>query len=240
MFREEVAKVTGAVAAVRMICKYNLTGEARDDALALLDEAEDILTRPSELSEDGQRAQWRADKAAYRKKKKGHVSADNSDTSADSPKTSPRTLVGVEVVEAAEVEAVEAEEGAAVDAVVGVGGDIAAVNAHYLTHHPRAAKKLPAKSIEYRRIKTAIRDLGFTVDDCVDCIDGYHRSPFHLGANDTGQKHLGLSLIFRDADHIAKGIEMASDQMIDRGMSAQERRGVQASQAWLDRTSGGI
>jgi hypothetical protein len=115
MFREEVAACAVNVGKVRMICKYNLTGEARDEALALLDEVEDILTRPSELSEDGQRAKWRKDKAEWRAnrvsqkkngrpKKSKNVRGQSEDKSADT--------VGVEEVE---VEGVAVEDAGYVD-----------------------------------------------------------------------------------------------------------------------------
>ena len=79
---------------------------------------------------------------------------------------------------------------------------------HYRTHHKSAAKVLRSGRKEYRLIKQRLAD-GYTVDDLKRCIDGYHKSPHHLGDNDRGTKYLSAELFFRDASHVQRGIEFA-------------------------------
>ena len=108
---------------------------------------------------------------------------------------------------------------------------MAAVYDHWRSYHQRSADRLDPGSAEYKRIRAALKT-GRTVDDCCEAIDGYHRSPFHTGVNDKGQKYLGLGLIFRDSDHITKGIEMAGDPTLGSGLTEKNRRGLHALAGW--------
>lgn len=83
--------------------------------------------------------------------------------------------------------------------------NIMEVFAHYRTHHPKAHRNPRRNSLEWRKIRARFEE-GFSVDELKRAIDGYHKSKFHLGDNDTGQKHLGLDLIMRDESHVNKGL----------------------------------
>jgi len=76
-------------------------------------------------------------------------------------------------------------------------GDVAAVIAHYQTHHERA--KPGAK--EHRLITDRLKD-GYSVSDLCAAIDGNHRDPHCCGQNVQGKTYHRLELIMRDSDHI--------------------------------------
>lgn len=44
--------------------------------------------------------------------------------------------------------------------------------------------------------------LGYTVEQCLDAVDGCFKTPHNMGDNKQGANHDRLGLIFRDADHI--------------------------------------
>ena len=236
MYRDEVATCTGLVGQVRIICELCISDEGmKTRAIEHLDDVLSILTRPSEMSEDGLRAKWREQKRQQRQRKE-QLSADSPRKSARKSADIPRNTVVV-VGEAGEAEEVEVEAGEEV--VVGRqswSSSVADVYTHYRNHHPRAAPKLTSQTLEYRRIVEALKN-GFSVSDCCDAIDGYHRSPFHIGVNSSGAKHLGLSLIFRDVDHVTKGIEMALDPLIGEGFNEQSRATIHAIGQWVEETS---
>ena len=100
--------------------------------------------------------------------------------------------------------------------------------ARYAELHPRA--KLGDK--ERRAIKARLKE-GSTVADLCQAIDGYHRSPFHTGDNDRGTKYLDATLIFRDASHVAKGIELATAPA-GPVLSVLTKKNLRAGQAWLE------
>lgn len=108
------------------------------------------------------------------------------------------------------------------------------VFAHYRTYHPRAFPAPKAKGQEWRKIRERLRE-GHTVEDLKAAIDGYHRSPFHCGENDTGAKYLDLELFVRDGSHVAKGIEYA-EQRAGPVLGQREKRSVRAGISWLERT----
>jgi uncharacterized protein YdaU (DUF1376 family) len=85
------------------------------------------------------------------------------------------------------------------------GADVDLVIRAYCQYHPRAR----TGEQERKLIRDRLRE-GYSTHDLIDAIDGIHRSPFHLGKNDTGRKHLGLSLIMRDADHVRGYIDLLS------------------------------
>lgn len=87
--------------------------------------------------------------------------------------------------------------------------DVHRVYTHWRRHHPQAPPRLFAKgkSKARQRILDRLRE-GLSVADLCRAIDGAHLSPFHCGANDRGEKYLGLQLILRDADQATKFIEI--------------------------------
>lgn len=87
--------------------------------------------------------------------------------------------------------------------------DVLAVFEHYRRHHPRSHPKPRSTGVEWRKIRARL-DEGYSVADLCSAIDGYHRSPFHLGENERGTKYLDLELITRDGSNIAKGIEWST------------------------------
>jgi hypothetical protein len=186
------------------------------DALALLTEAP-----------NGDRERERLRKADYRARKKAETEMSHGtrrDTRGTHADPEVEGVVGVED-EVEEVVVVEVEDveagGEAVAAEVVT--DVDTVYAHWRSYHPRAAPKLNGKARERRRIKDALAS-GLSVEDCCAAVDGYHRSPFHLGDNDRKQKYLGLDLIFRDAAHVTKGMEMADDPLVDSSLSQRSVR----------------
>jgi hypothetical protein len=78
---------------------------------------------------------------------------------------------------------------------------------HYRVHHPKSPRELKSSRKEYRLIKQRLED--FDVETLQRSIDGYHRSPFHTGANDRGKRYLSLALILRDISHVQAGLEFA-------------------------------
>lgn len=105
---------------------------------------------------------------------------------------------------------------------------------HYREQHPKAPAELRSHGKSYKLVKARLDD-GFSVDDLRKAIDGYHRSPFHQGVNERGTKYLSLELIMRDVDHVTKGIEMADDPSLDRGLSEKTRRTAHALGGWVER-----
>lgn len=101
--------------------------------------------------------------------------------------------------------------------------EVAEVYTHYRQRHPKAAPRLSSETQDYRRILAALKR-GHSVADLCRAIDGYHRSPWHLGENDRGKPYLSLGLIFRDEDHILAGIEMADDPDLGRAVNDKTRR----------------
>lgn len=73
------------------------------------------------------------------------------------------------------------------------------------TNHPKA--KLDSK--RRTKILAAIK-LGFDLPALKQAIDGCTSSEFHMGKNEQKQRYDAIDLIFRDAAHIEKFIEMAS------------------------------
>lgn len=84
--------------------------------------------------------------------------------------------------------------------------DIDRVFAHWqtATNHTRAV--LDAK--RERAIRSALKS--YSVADICRSIDGYARSPFHQGQNNTGARHDDITLIVRDATHVEAGWSLAT------------------------------
>lgn len=84
--------------------------------------------------------------------------------------------------------------------------DVDCVFAHWQTATRHARAVLDTK--RERAIKAALRR--YSVDDLCRSIDGYARSPFHQGQNDTGARHDDITLIVRDAKHVEAGWDLAT------------------------------
>lgn len=110
---------------------------------------------------------------------------------------------------------------------------IRAVFAHYRTHHPRSFPSPVSTSKEWRHVQARLRE-GHGVDDLCRAIDGFHKSPWHLGENDRGREYLSLDLIMRDGSHVADGIAFfeAPDKPV---MNEREMRSQRAGKGFLER-----
>lgn len=103
------------------------------------------------------------------------------------------------------------------------GDPVIEVFAHYRTYHPRAFPRPAMASKEAQLIRARLKE-GSTVEDLKLAIDGYHRSPYHCGQNDSGTKYQGLELIVRNGSKVAKGIDFASQYQAAPGaMTATEK-----------------
>lgn len=89
--------------------------------------------------------------------------------------------------------------------------DIQEIWQHYRAHHPGTAKVLRSNRKEYELIRARLQD--FDADTIRAAIDGYHRSPFHMGDNDRGKSYLSLTLILRDISHVQAGLEMTAKRL---------------------------
>jgi len=77
-----------------------------------------------------------------------------------------------------------------------------AVLSHYRELHPLAR---PGK--KERSLIAARWAEGYSAKDLKDAIDGCHATPFNAGDNDRNAKHLGIAVIFRSSDQVARFIE---------------------------------
>jgi hypothetical protein len=105
---------------------------------------------------------------------------------------------------------------------------------HYRTYHPKA--HTTAKSKEWRSVQARLAE-GFTAEDLIEAIDGAHLTPYNLGANDRGQKYLGLELILRTGDQVTRFIENNRDP--PRPVNDRERRSLDGAREWLARRERG-
>lgn len=87
--------------------------------------------------------------------------------------------------------------------------------------HPRA--KLDAKR---QRLIAKTLEQGYSVTDCQQAILGCRNSPFHQGENPHGQRYDAISLIFRDADHIDRFIDMYQHPPTVRQAAYREAHGT--------------
>jgi hypothetical protein len=55
-------------------------------------------------------------------------------------------------------------------------------------------------------IRVALKN--YSVDELKRCIDGYRKSDWHAGKNETGKVYDEISLFLRDAEHIERGISI--------------------------------
>lgn len=215
MKRESMTACASLVGQARALCSVG----HGDVAVELLDEALELLNEAPTKKREDDRA--RQQKVRDKRKTAGASRVTKRDGESVTPKP---VVVGVVEVGVVGVE-VEAEG-------VGAGGEVDAVYQHWRSYHRQgAAKTLSSKRKEYKLLASALKD--FSVQQLQDCIDGYHASPWHNGVNDKGTKYLSLSLIFRDLDHITKGIEfhLNPDPV---GYSEKTKRTAFTGRAWAD------
>jgi hypothetical protein len=84
---------------------------------------------------------------------------------------------------------------------------------HYRTYHSKTPKELKPKRKEYRLLADRLDDFDGDVEPLKQAIDGYHRSPFHLGQNERQKTYLSLELIMRDISHVQTGIEFVKSSV---------------------------
>lgn len=107
------------------------------------------------------------------------------------------------------------------------------VFAHYRTLHPRSFPSPVSTGKEWRLIQARLRE-GNTVEDLCKAIDGYHRSPFHLGENDRNRQYLGLDLLMRDGTHVEEGMRLC-DAAGSPVMSVREMRSQRAGEGFVEK-----
>lgn len=109
--------------------------------------------------------------------------------------------------------------------------DIRSVVAHYRTYHPKALRTLLKKSKTYLGVRGRLED-GYTVTELVAAIDGIHKSPFHLGQNESKTRYLSLELCMRNAEQVERFIAIARDEVVpDVGVNTMKT--VTAAKEWL-------
>lgn len=91
-------------------------------------------------------------------------------------------------------------------------------------NHPRA-------QLDPKRQKTlrGVIKTGYTEEDCMLAIEGCADSSFHQGVNDSAKIYDSIGLIFRDADHVDRFIEIGQ---------ALRRKVAKQAQVALDKASG--
>lgn len=73
-------------------------------------------------------------------------------------------------------------------------------------NHPKAKLDKKRRS----RLEAAFK-MGYSAEELKQAIDGCFKTPFNQGQNDRGQRYDDIELIFRDASHIDRFIENASN-----------------------------
>ena len=105
--------------------------------------------------------------------------------------------------------------------------EIRAVFAHYKLYHPKAAKDPKSISKEWRQIRARLVE-GYSLDDLKQAIDGIHKSPYHVGGNDSGTDYLTLNLIMRDSSHVTKYAEMDENPPVPKNQAEQKAMAIVA------------
>ena len=105
--------------------------------------------------------------------------------------------------------------------------------AHWQTVHKKRSAKLDQK--RRRLILRALK--AYSATQLCECIDGYARSPHHMGQNATGTKYDDIGLMLRDAAHIEAGLQYRRElkpALIKSRDDPQARLDVDTSdQAWI-------
>lgn len=91
------------------------------------------------------------------------------------------------------------------------GGEVERVFCHWQKTFSREKSVLDPK--RRRLIQEAVRRHG--AEDCCRAIDGYRKSDWHMGKNDRNKTYTDVELIFRDAAHVEKGVEMLTQVASD-------------------------
>ena len=110
------------------------------------------------------------------------------------------------------------------------------VFAHYRTHHPRSYKTPLPASNEWKKIAARLKE-GYSVDDLCRAIDGCHKSSFHCGQNERGEKYQSLDLIMRDGGQVTKFIEHADEPRRPQ-LTEKTQRSLLAAENWANRGGG--
>ena len=85
------------------------------------------------------------------------------------------------------------------------------VFSHYREKHNHERRyRSPQNSKAWRLIQARLVE-GFSVEELCKAVDGYHKSPYHLGQNDSGKTYLDLELIMRDEMKVQHGIEWSEN-----------------------------
>ncbi len=119
--------------------------------------------------------------------------------------------------------------------------DVLLVFSHYRKFHPHAHPSPQSNSIEWKAIAARMAE-GYSVEDLCKAIDGCHRSPFHLGQNESGTKHTGLRIVVRDGSQIANFIAMANNPTPcpTQPVSPATQRLISVGNAWLAKTENAL
>lgn len=88
-------------------------------------------------------------------------------------------------------------------------------------NHPRAKLDKKRESV----IQKAL-ELGYSVVDLKQAIDGCAQTPFNMGKNDRQQIYDDISLIFRDAEHIERFINNANNPSNEKEIKSNIMSGV--------------
>jgi hypothetical protein len=110
---------------------------------------------------------------------------------------------------------------------------------HYRTYHPRSHPKPNGKSKESKRIRDRLEE-GYSVADLCKAIDGCHRTPHNTGSNDRNQTYLGLELIMRTSDQVARFVENAdrfapdSPELALSKVPEKDRENIRGIQDWIN------
>ena len=91
--------------------------------------------------------------------------------------------------------------------------NVEAVFSHWQTvlNHPKA--KLDDK--RKRVIQAALTTLDFSVANLKQAIEGCAKSDFHMGQSEKSQRYDGVDLIFRNAEHIEKFMDMNTSPAVE-------------------------
>jgi len=91
----------------------------------------------------------------------------------------------------------------------------------YRQHHQRMSATLKSKDSRYSLVKKWLMN-GYDVKTLIESMEGFHKSPFHLGENDRATPYLGLKTILRDEDQIEKGLEFYKNPPKRNGSAVKE------------------
>lgn len=101
------------------------------------------------------------------------------------------------------------------------------VFAYYQKLHPQSH---PGDK-ERRLVQTRLRE-GYTSEQLISAINGCHKTPHNLGANDRNTKYLSLTVIMKDSSQVARFIE--NNENPPQARSEKEQRTLDAARSWLE------